>query len=341
MVVNCKWEKKINICVLKILIIKRTGGYKQFYELAVRLSKRAFCTITRIKTMNETNKKKYIFSGHESFPCKTLWLKKGYDFAKCGKDFNSANAVIELGVGKNMVSSIRFWLKSFGIMDGNSITWLGDYLFNEVNGVDRYMEDLGTLWLLHFNLVFLNEATLYNMFFCGFQRERAQFEREQLQTYVKLKVVEAGKKYAYNDNTVRKDIGVLLQNYALPKKSTSNEDYSSLLLDLDLIRQDSSSKGYYFNVDGKREVTPEIFMYALLQLRQQTGDSTISIETIQDNVGLTFCMSAYETVIMLKQLSELYADYMAYNDIAGIKQVQFIKELDYKHVLEGYYGKNF
>ena len=23
---------------------------------------------------------KYTFSGHESFTCKTLWLKKGYDF---------------------------------------------------------------------------------------------------------------------------------------------------------------------------------------------------------------------------------------------------------------------
>ncbi|MCQ2225693.1 MAG: DUF4007 family protein, partial [Paludibacteraceae bacterium] len=31
--------------------------------------------------------KRYIFSGHESFPCKTLWLKKGYDFVVQGKDF--------------------------------------------------------------------------------------------------------------------------------------------------------------------------------------------------------------------------------------------------------------
>ena len=31
---------------------------------------------------------KYTFSGHESFPCKSLWLKKGYDFVVEGKDFN-------------------------------------------------------------------------------------------------------------------------------------------------------------------------------------------------------------------------------------------------------------
>lgn len=45
---------------------------------------------------------KYVFSGHESFPCKTLWLKKGYDFVVQGKNFNNPDAVIDLGVGKNM-----------------------------------------------------------------------------------------------------------------------------------------------------------------------------------------------------------------------------------------------
>lgn len=32
--------------------------------------------------------KKYTFSGHESFQCRHLWLKKGYDFIKQGKSFN-------------------------------------------------------------------------------------------------------------------------------------------------------------------------------------------------------------------------------------------------------------
>ena len=39
---------------------------------------------------------RYVFSGHESFPCKSLWLKKGYDFVFGGNDFNSADAV-EIG----------------------------------------------------------------------------------------------------------------------------------------------------------------------------------------------------------------------------------------------------
>ena len=36
----------------------------------------------------------YRFSGHESFPCKSLWLKKGYDFVVGGNDFNSPDAIV-------------------------------------------------------------------------------------------------------------------------------------------------------------------------------------------------------------------------------------------------------
>ena len=291
--------------------------------------------------MSATNKAKgvkYTFSGYESFPCKSLWLKKGYDFVVAGNGFNSPEAVIGLGVGKNMVASIRFWLKAFGITENDKSTWLGDYLFDESKGKDKYLEDIATLWLLHFNLVFSEEATLYKMFFCGVQRERTHFEREQVLTYVKLRMVEANKITLFNANTVKKDIGVLLQNYALPRKAQSNEDFSSLLIDLDLIRQSSEGKGYYFNVDGKRKVTKEIFLYGLLKLKEQEGDNTIPLDTIQERVGLVFCMQDFETIEMLKLLVRDYSEYFAYSDVAGIKQIQFTKDMDVKQVLDDYYG---
>lgn len=289
---------------------------------------------------NKTKGKGYTFSGHESFPCKSLWLKKGYDFIVGDNDFNSPESVIGLGVGKNMVASIRFWLRVFGITENDSPTPLGDYLFNDNYGKDKYIEDIATLWLLHFNLVFSKEATLYNMFFCGVQKERTHFEREQVLTYVKLRMVEAGKTTLFNPNTVKKDIAVLLQNYVLPRKPQSNEDFSSLMIDLDLIRQSSDGKDYHFNIDGKRKVTKEIFLYGLLKLKEQEGDYTIAFDTIQEKVGLVFCMQDFETIEMLKQLVNEYSQYFSYSDVAGIKQVQFTDELDYKQVLDNYYGND-
>ena len=96
---------------------------------------------------------KYAFSGHESFQCKGLWLKKGYDYAKAGLSFTDDYAVVELGVGKNMVASIRYWLRAFGITNDNGVpTEIGKYLLDD-NGADPYIEDTATLWLLHYMLV--------------------------------------------------------------------------------------------------------------------------------------------------------------------------------------------
>ena len=281
---------------------------------------------------------RYTFSGHESFPCKTLWLKKGYDFVVQGRDFNRPEAVVYLGVGKNMVASIRYWLRVFGLSEGDQPTWLGNYLFDDANGKDKYIEDLATLWLLHFHLVFNQFATLYHTVFCGYQKGHTQFDRDQIATYVKLEMIEADKQSAYNENTVRKDIAVLVQNYALPRKAQSNEDFSSMLIDLDLIRQTAEGKGYYFNIEGKRKVEKEIFLYALLMLKEREGDNTLSYDTIQDEIGLTFCMQDVETIEMLKLLSKDYSQYVSYNDNAGIRIVQFTNDLNKERVLNDYYN---
>ena len=81
-----------------------------------------------------------------------------------------------------------------------------------------------------------------------------------------------------------------------------------------------------------------MFLYALIKLKEQENDNTIPFETIQDRVGLAFCMQDFETIEMLKKIASDYDQYLAYSDVAGIKQVQFIKDLDGTTVLNNYYG---
>ena len=295
--------------------------------------------LNEITTMNDI---KYCFSGHESFPCKSLWLKKGYDFYAAEKDFNSPDAVVELGVGKNMVAAIRYWYKAFGLNGSDErIKWITDFLFDDKDGKDRFMEDLGALWLLHFLLVYSNIASIYNLFFVDFQKERRRFDRNQVLTFVKRKTQEAGKEYQFNENTVKKDIGVLLQNYCLPRNPQSNEDFSTLLMDLDLLRQKEKKdehdddKAYYFNVEGKKKVSPEIFLFAIL-IYKDAEDNTIPFDLLQE-VGLIFCMTDLEVIDMLRLLSEKYSASMAYSDVAGIRQLQITQQIDPKVLIEQYY----
>ncbi|MGE0086255.1 MAG: DUF4007 family protein [Desulfococcaceae bacterium] len=74
-------------------------------------------TIKREMTGFITKMIKFSFSGHEKFHCRQFWLKKGYDFLTAGKNFSDDDAVVALGVGRNMANSIRYWMKVFDLVN--------------------------------------------------------------------------------------------------------------------------------------------------------------------------------------------------------------------------------
>ena len=155
--------------------------------------------------------KRYCFSGHETFYCKSLWLKKGYDFRLGGNTFNQEDAVVKLGVGKNMVASIRFWLKAFGLTVEDLPTDIANIVLH--NDGDPFLEDSNTLWLLHYLLVSNKISSIYHLLFVEYQREKKEFDRDLLQNFIKRRCNVPEQKNVYNENTVKKDIGVLLHNY--------------------------------------------------------------------------------------------------------------------------------
>ena len=279
---------------------------------------------------------RYTFSGHESFYCKSLWLKKGYDFVSANKDFNASNAVVDLGVGKNMVSSIRYWLRAFGLLDEGNPTNIADYLFNNENGKDPYIEDLGTLWLLHYMLIKTDFASIYSLFFVDFHKEKNnEFTREQLQLFIKRKNAETAYANLYNENTVKRDIGVLLQNYIIPKQDKSNEDFAALLLNLNLIRQSEvENKTLYFNAKGRVELVPEVFLYAIIDDKKE--ELIVPFDRLMD-LSLIFCLSKIELIDTILLLVEKYPKSLRYTDDGGIKQLFFLQEIDKSEVLEKYY----
>ena len=68
---------------------------------------------------------------HEKVSPRFGWLKKGFDAAVENKNiFKEPSAIEKLGVGKNMVNSIRFWCLAFKLIDHNDEpTELGKMLF--------------------------------------------------------------------------------------------------------------------------------------------------------------------------------------------------------------------
>ena len=61
----------------------------------------------------------FSFSGHETFVFRYTWLKKAIDAVRVDpRVFGQDNAIVTLGVGKNMVRSIRHWGLATGVLLG-------------------------------------------------------------------------------------------------------------------------------------------------------------------------------------------------------------------------------
>ena len=79
---------------------------------------------------------KYIISGHEKFSLRYSWLPKAVEgIGKNPHIFSNENdAMVVMGVGKNMVRSIRFWALASSVAakngtSDNTITEFGEVLF--------------------------------------------------------------------------------------------------------------------------------------------------------------------------------------------------------------------
>jgi len=276
---------------------------------------------------------RYSFSGHESFHCKSLWLKKGYDFLADEGQFNDINAVVELGVGKNMVASIRFWLKAFHLSINDKLTDIAKYLFNKENGADPFCEDLMTLWILHFNIINSQIASLYYLTFIEFQRERKEFDKEQLLTFIKRKCSVPEQKNVYNENTVKKDISVLLQTYLAPTDLKQIDRFTSILIDLNLIKEVEYGK-FRFNETAADNLPKEALMYSLLSIKGT--DTVISFDKIQ-YLALLFCMPISTMLNHIINLEKSYPDIIEYTDNSGIRNIHFKEEVNSLSILNTYY----
>lgn len=279
---------------------------------------------------------KYTFSGHDSFQCKDLWLKKGYDFVVEKKVFTESSSVVYLGVGRNMVSSIRYWLRSFGIIndEGESTEFANAVLSDK--GYDPFIENFGTLWLLHYKLVTLKVATIYNLFFTDFHKEYKEFTQEQLLKFIKRKCSEV--QYPFNENTLKSDINVLLKNYLKPISDRKIVDDSSLLTDLSFLeisKISQDNRTIKVNYQNIKQLPIDIALFIVLDYFE--GRKIIDFLELADLFS-SLCIHASDLIDLLASIMTLYPS-IVYSDDAGIRQIQIISELDKWAVLANYYNK--
>lgn len=290
---------------------------------------------------------KYTFSGHESFQCRHLWLKKGYDFIDSGKSFNDEDAVLDLGVGKNMVAAIRFWMKAFAMTDSqDQLTSLAHNLLSD-DGWDPYMEDEGTLWLLHYNLVASRLATTYHIVFNELRKEKIEFTKDNYVAYIKRKTESEGLS-PISENTLYTDFGVLTKMYVKPevKEKDREDSFAGLFAELNLIkeekRRDDTDKliDYYEITNHDRaEIPEEVVLYGILNMKG--FESSINFSALSQEPNSPGSVFALDRSGLTKKIETIVSKYkdITYTDHAGVKELQFKKKYESLSILKTYYGK--
>ena len=238
-----------------------------------------------------------IFAKHQTFHPRFGWLKKGVDKAdEDNQVFKKDSASVVLGVGKNMVKAIRYWCIAFKVVDeikveGNKSihkpSRLAKNLLKE-EGWDPYLENPGSLWLLHWNL-FKSPcyAPSWHLAFNDFNQ--VEFTPEDLLFALKEYKNRVFPSARASDSSFKKDVNCLLRMYVerINAKHIKEDSINCPFKELGIITPYNNSKRYVFNFGTKPNLAPEIIVSACLEFAHFFLDDskTVSISRLLYDSG--------------------------------------------------------
>lgn len=217
---------------------------------------------TNILSLND-----YIAQGilgrHETFTPRFGWLKKGYDAVLTDANvFRAPDAIERLGVGKNMVRSIRYWCLAFKLLRENSeremiATRLGRKLLDD-NGWDPYLEDVASLWLLHWHL-FVPPLKAVSWSFAFNKCHLWGFSSRQLGKIIRNNACRYDSFAHRSEKTFHRDASCIIRMY---KSDLSESEVDCPFTQLGLIQRAEKDNFVYFEAGTKRNLPPLIFAAA-------------------------------------------------------------------------------
>ena len=277
------------------------------------------------------------FAGHETFPLRLLWLKKAFDaVAYHGADrrtFQEQAAIAQFGVGKNMALAMRHWALATGMLaddEGALVpTPMARLLLDDRTGLDPFLEDPSTLWLVHAALAGSPEQS--TTFFFGFNAlNQAVFDREGLVEAIHDLAKARGARATAE--TVKRDVEVFLRSYA-PRSGDVGEDAAEpLLAELALIRESRLSGQFEFVRGPKPNLQDGVFALVLKQFwaRWHPDAPTLSAEQASygaGSPGRVFKLDEDSVMARLSKIGEATSGTIIWTDTAGLRQVSLTRKL--------------
>lgn len=268
------------------------------------------------------------FARHETFGLRFSWLPKGYRAfveEKGSTAFTDAHATVRLGVGKNMVNSIFYWLQAARIIKKENNAYLMQEFGQVLLGcLDPYLEDDGSLQLIHWNLCRNPELAL--AFYWFFSRFHAlSFSYDEVVTAFK-DFCRGRLGVTVSDSSLEKDINMVLRMYApqRKKKESVEDSFDNPMAQLGLAQFNESDHRYTKPVTDQPELNIHIFCRVVVDFALAKGSHTsISLADLMKGQeclpgpASCFCLSQNGTITMLERMQRAYSDYLELKEQAG------------------------
>ena len=179
---------------------------------------------------------------------------------------------------------------------------------------------------------FLNALQdLSGIFYANSFMTSTMFSKANIIAFLKRKHLNMGfNGLVWNDNTITKDIAMLLRMYAYTDTKIY-EEQSAILLDLNMIRR-IDKEIYEFDYISKVKVHPLIFLYSI---RQLSNSQIIDFEDILE-LSRIFCLSQTELYEIFSQLTAINPN-ITFDNTAGEQLFSIKQNFKTFEILDKYY----
>lgn len=289
------------------------------------------------------------FGRHETFPLRFGWLTKGAEaWLDNPNAFDEDDAVVKLGVGKNMVDAIRYWMIASQIVtvNGKSLqaTELGRLLLFRA-GWDPYLEDDTTIWLIHW-LIASNAADATTPFWFFNRFHKPEFTSKELQDAL-AEFVREHLRARVASGTLKNDVGLLLRMYEPSQGSKLlplEESLDSPMALLGLINHQEGTKIHESRPEYRVRLPLATFTFAVTQLFQQTNEHVLPVDRLLHSDGFlaapgaVFRLTEECLVAKLEAMIRWLVGVFELRQTAGIHQLYRLQPIDPIEVLRRHYS---
>lgn len=291
--------------------------------------------------------------GHESFYIREGWLRKGL----CGIKENeylfadNIEAIDKLGVGSNMVKSIRYWLQSVNLTveergDGGKRKQFPTKDFGEIIlKEDPYFEDLGTLYLLHYNLV--NNSSLATSWYLFFNRISAtEMTKEGMKLALIQQIENIDPGANHSEKSIIDDCRCIIKTYAIDENDSEDPEdnmicpFTELGL-LNKIKRKGNEELIVKLTPSKKKLDRLIILYVIVDNLEKKHENITTINRLiedDSNIGKVFNLdknSINEYLDILQQ-----ERYLSISRTAGLNTISLKdNSIQTKDILNKYYAE--